>query len=62
MNLNAFPAGLLVAVVGEAHGGSEGRGEGAERLLAGAEVHVRGVLVVVEGDAGVVGGVGGGGG
>lgn len=61
VHVDALPAGLLVAVVGEAHGGAEGRGEGAEGLLAGAEVHVGGVLGVVEGDAGVVHGVDGGG-
>jgi len=58
---DALAAGLLVAVVGEAHGGAVGRGEGAEGLLAGAEVHVGEILGVVEGDAGVVDGVDGGG-
>ena len=56
VHVDALAAGLLVAVVGEAHGGAEGRGEGADGLLAGAEVHVGGVLAVVVGDAGVVDG------
>ena len=61
VHVDALAAGLFVAVVGEAHGGAVGRSEGAEGLLAGAEVHVGEILGVVEGDAGVVDGVGGGG-
>ena len=61
VHVDALAAGLLVAIVGEAHGGAVGRGEGAEGLLAGAEVHVGGVLVVVEGDSSIVDGVNGGG-
>jgi len=61
VHVDALAAGLLVAVVGEAHGGAVGGGERADGLLAGAEVHVGGVLVVVVGDAGVVDGGDGGG-
>lgn len=61
MHVDALAAGLLVAVVGEAHGGAVGGREGEVGLLAGAEGHVGGVLVVVVGNAGVVDGEGGGG-
>jgi len=61
VHIDALAAGLLVAVAGEAHGGAEGRGERADGLLAGAEVHVGGVLAVVVGDAGVIDGGDGGG-
>ena len=60
VHVDALAAGLLVAVVGEAHGGAVGGGEGAEGLLACAQVHVGGVLGVVEGDADVVDGDHGG--
>jgi hypothetical protein len=54
VHIDALAAGLLVAVVSEAHGGAVGSREGEVGLLAGAEGHVGGVLVVVVGDAGVV--------
>lgn len=54
MDVDALAAGLLVAVVFKAHGSTVRGGESALRLLAGAELHVAGVLVVVVGDAGVV--------
>ena len=61
VHVDALAAGLLVAVVDQAHGGAEGRGEGADGLLAGAVLHVGGVLAVVVGYAGVGDGEGGGG-
>jgi hypothetical protein len=56
VHVNALAAGLLVAVVGQAHGGSERSGKGAGGLLAGAVLHVGDVLAIVVGDAGVVDG------
>lgn len=55
---DALTALLIVAVVGEAHGSTEGSLEGADGLLAGALVHVAGILAGVPGDAGVVSGEG----
>lgn len=61
VDVDALAALLLVAVVGEAHGSTEGGLEGADRLLARAVVHVAGVLALVVGDAGVVSAEGSGG-